>query len=103
MGMKLSVTPSIPRTTTRQQHRKNIPSKNPEKYDRRAITINLLDRLTQERKFRFIKFSNRVSPLLLCKPTTICSPDMNLDFHGAVSEYKEDLPNHEIVNQEIRL
>ena len=28
---------------------------------------------------------------------------MNLDFHNVVSEYKEDLPNYEIADQEIRL
>ena len=28
---------------------------------------------------------------------------MNLDFHDVVSKYKEDLPNYEIADQEIRL
>ena len=60
MGMKLSVTPSIPRTTMRQQHRNNIPSENPGEQCKRATAIPLLDRLTQERKFRFTKFSNQV-------------------------------------------
>ena len=48
MEMKLVITPSIPLTTNRQQHRNNIPSANPEQYYRREITIPLLDRLTQE-------------------------------------------------------
>ena len=56
MGMKLSVTPSIPQTTIRPQHRNNIPSENPGEYYRRAIALPLLDRLTQEMKFRFTKF-----------------------------------------------
>ena len=60
----------------------------------------ILDRLTQETKFRFIKFSNRVSTLLCLTPSIICSPDMNLDF---VSEYKEDFPNNEIADQVICL
>ena len=60
MGMKLSVTPSIPRNTMRHQHRNNIPSENPGEYYKRATTIPLLDRLTRERNFRFTKFSNQV-------------------------------------------
>ena len=60
MGMKLSVTPSIPRNTIRQQHRNNISSENPGEYYKRATTIPLLDRLTRKRNFRFTKFSNQV-------------------------------------------
>ena len=99
--MKLSVTPSIPQTTIRQQHHNNIPSENPGENYRRATAIPLLNRLTQEIKFRFTKFSKRVSTLLCFIPSIICSPDMNLDFHNVVSKYKEDLPNHEIADQDI--
>ena len=60
MEMKLLATPSIPLTTNRQQHRNKIPSTNPEQYYRREITIPLLDRLTQEMKFRSTKFSNQI-------------------------------------------
>ena len=51
-------------------------------------------------KFRFPKFSNRVSTLLCLIPSIIYSPDMNLDFYNVV---REDLPNHETADQEIRL
>ena len=71
MGMKLSVTPLISRTSIRQEHRNNIPSKNPEKYYERAITIPPLDILTQEIKLRFTKFSKRVSRLLYLVPSVI--------------------------------
>ena len=39
IGIKLSVTPSIPRNTIRQQHRNNISSENSEEYYRRAIAV----------------------------------------------------------------
>ena len=90
-------------TNYRQQHCSNIASKNPKEYYRRAIVIHLLHRLTKEINFRFTKFSNRVSTLLCLIPSIVCLPDMNLDFHNAVSEHKEDLPHHEISDEEIRL
>ena len=98
MEMKLVITPSIPLTTNRQQHRNNIPSTNPEQYYRREITIPLLDRLTQEMKFRSTKLSNQISTLPCLIPSVICSPDMNLDFHNIVSEYKDEILKSQIKN-----
>ena len=72
--MKLSVTPALSQTTIRQQHHNNITSENPEEYYRRAIVIPLLDRLKQEMKFTFTKFSNQVSKLLYLIPSIICLP-----------------------------
>ena len=99
----ISATPSLPRTTTRQQYRNNIPSENPEEYYRKEIAVPLLDRLTQEMKFKLTKFSNRVSTLLCFIPSIIGSLDINLNFHNVVSEYKEDLPSYQIVDQGIYL
>ena len=72
--MKLSVTPTLSQTTISQQHHNSITSKNPEEYYRRAIVIPLLNRLKQEMKFTFTKFSNQVSKLLYLIPSIICSP-----------------------------
>ena len=99
----ISATPSLPRTTIRQQYRNNIPSENPEEYYRKEIAIPLLDRLTQEMKFKLTKFSNRVSTLLCFIPSIIGSLNINLNFHNVVSEYKEDLTNFQIVDQGIYL
>ena len=67
------------------------------------MAIRLFDRLIQEMKFRFTKFSNQVVTLLCFIPSILCSPEINLDFHDIVEKYKNNLSNYEITGQEILL
>lgn len=96
--MKLSVTPALSQTTIRQQHHNNITSENPEEYYRRAIVIPLLDRLKQEISLHSLNFLTKFQNCFTLSHQSY----VYLDFHS-VSEYEEDLPNHEIADQEIRL
>ena len=103
MATKLSVEPAIPRTVARQMHRNNVPAENPEEYYRRVIAVPLIDRFISEMTFRFNSFNKTASKLLLLVPSIICHPDYNhLEITDLTNQYSDDLPNPDIIDQELR-
>lgn len=104
MANQLFVTPIIPRVALRQMHRNNVPATTPEEYYRRAMAIPLLDTFISEMKFRFNEFSVRSSKLLLLVPSVLCSTsdDHMTELDSVIEEYKDELPNYEVIDQELR-
>ena len=103
MATKLSVEPAIPRTVARQMHRNNVPAENPEEYYRRVIAVSLIDRFISEMTFRFNSFNKTASKLLLLVLSIICHPDYNhLEITDLTNQYSDDLPNPDIIDQELR-
>ena len=103
MATKLSVEPAIPRTVAKQMHRNNVPAENPEEFYRRVIAVPLIDRFISEMTFRFNLFNKTASKLLLFVPSIICHPDYNhLEITDLTNQYSDDLPNPDIIDQELR-
>ena len=103
MATKLSVVPAIPRTVVKQMHRSNVPAENPEEHYRRVIAVPLIDRFISEMTFRFNSFNKTVSKLLLLVLSIICPPDYNhLEITDLTNQYSDDLPNPDIIDQELR-
>jgi len=102
----LSVQPSIPRSAARQMHRNNVPAENPEEYYRRVIAIPLIDNFISEMTFRFNKFNTTASKLLLLVPAIVCNPEFDdslFNTDDLKNQYIDDLPNPDILDQEISL
>ena len=84
-------------------HRNNVPAENPEDYYRRVIASPLIDRFISEMTFRFDSFNITASKLLLLVPSILCHPDYtNLENSELTEQYSEDLPNPDVVDQELR-
>ena len=102
--ISLDVSPSVPRTVSRQMHRSNIPANTPEGYYRRVLAIPVLDTFILEIEFRFNDHNQRASTLLTLIPSIRTKPD----YHGEamadlIGLYRKDLPNPYIVDQELLL
>ena len=100
----LDVSPSVPRTVSRQMHRSNIPAKTTKEYCRRVLAIPVLGTFIAEMEFRFNEHNRRPSTLLTLIPSIISKPD----YHGEImadliGPYRNDLPNSDIVDQELLL
>ena len=53
IATSFDVSPSVPRTVSRQMYRSNIPASTPEEYYRRVLAILVLDTFIAEMEFRF--------------------------------------------------
>ena len=53
IATSLDVSPSAPRTVSRQMHRSNIPANTSEEYYRRVLAIPVLETFIAEMNFRF--------------------------------------------------
>ena len=102
MAVKLDVQPCIPRVAARQMHRNNVPAYTAKEYFRRAFVIPLLDEFIAEMEFRFNNLSKSLSRLLCLVPSVI-SRSENLDFSEISEMYKEDLPNIDMLDEELIL
>ena len=102
MAEKLSISPSIPRCAVRQMNRNNVPATTPEEFYRRAIAVPLLDTFISEMNFRFNEFSTRISKLLYLVPSVLCTVK-DFDLDEVIHFFKDDLPNSEVIDQELRL
>ena len=85
-------------------NRSNIPANTPEEYYRRVLAIPVLDTFIAEMEFRFNELNQRASTLLALIPSIITKAD----YHGEtmtdlIGLYRNDLPNLDIVGQELLL
>ena len=104
IAISLDVSPSVPRTVSRQMHRSNIPANTPEGYYRKVLAISVLDTFIPETEFRFNEHNQRSLTLLTLIPSIRTKPD----YHGEtmpdlIGLYRKDLPNPYIVDQELLL
>ena len=103
MPDKFGVLPAIPCTATGHIHRDNVPTTTPKDYYRRAFAIPLLDALISELGFWFNKFSICAMKLLYEALLVLCSSTFDNRLHNVRYLYKERFPNHEVIDQELRL
>ena len=85
-------------------NRSNIPVNTPEQYYRRVLAIPVLDTFIAEMEFRLNELNQRASTLLTLIPSVITKAG----YHGEtmtdlIGLYRNDLPNLDIVGQELLL
>ena len=100
MAIKLDVQPSLPHRVARQMYR-NVPADTPKEYFKRSLAISLLDNFIYQLEFRFNNLSERSSKLLFLVPAVISKIE-NLDFSELSDFYRDDLPNKDILDLEIK-
>ena len=83
IATSLDVSPSVPRTVSRQMHQSNISANIPEEYYRRVLAITVLDTFIAEMEFRFNELNQRASTLLTLIPSIITKSD----YHGETMAY----------------
>ena len=104
IALSPGVSPSVPRTISRQMNRSNIQASTPEEYYRRVLAIAVLDTFTAEMEFRFNELNYRASTLLTLIPSIITKPEYHGDtMANLFGLYRNDLPNPDIVDQELPL
>ena len=104
IALSPGVSPSVPRTVSRQMNRSNIQASTPEEYYRRVLAIAVLDTFTVEVEFRFNELNYRASTLLTLIPSIITKPEYHGDtMANLFGLYRNDLPNPDIVDQELLL
>ena len=102
IATSLDVSPSVPRTVSRQMNRSNISANTPEEYYSRVLAIPVLGTFIAEMEYRFTELNQRASTLLILIPSIITKPD----YHGEtiadlIGFYRNDLPIPDIrkINQ----
>ena len=82
----------------------NIPANTPEEYYGRVLTIPVLDTFIAEIEFRFNERNLRASTSLTLIPSIITKPDCHGEtMADLIGLYRNDLPNPDIVDQELLL
>ena len=83
-------------------HRNNVPANTPKEYFKRCLAIPLLDNFIYELEFRSNDLSERSSKLLFLVPPVISKTE-NPDFSELTDFYRNDLPNKDVLDLEIKL
>ena len=96
IAANVDVHETLPRTTSRQQHRSNVPASTASDYYKRVLTIPALDHLIAELEERFHRDSSSiVRQVMLLLPSTLAEREEILtstDIADLVSMYADDLP-----------
>ena len=86
-----------------QQYRSNPPTDSVEEYFKVTVTIPFLDNLLSDLTSRFATHVKQSASIQKLLPISII-PDSDIDsFKQAVSFYKDDLPNSELIDEEFHL
>ena len=101
----VGVEETVPRLTSRQQHRQNIPAADSKEYYKRIITIPLLDHLLCELDARFDASSSKlVVEFMQMLPSEIVTLRLQQSsIPQLVQLYKEDLPSFRSLDAELDL
>uniref|UniRef100_A0A1X7UA98 TTF-type domain-containing protein n=2 Tax=Amphimedon queenslandica TaxID=400682 RepID=A0A1X7UA98_AMPQE len=91
---------SMPRVTKRQQNRLNPEFTSPEDYYKKTITIPFLDHMIADIGSRFSTHTKQAASLEKILPTKINDDSALSDLSEAIKLYSDDLPNHEILDEE---
>ncbi len=91
----------MPRITQRQQHRFNPRSSSVEEYFKQTIAIPFLDYLITSIATRFDKHTTQVAVLQSLLPAYLETTSSLDDIRPTIAFYSEDLPNVEIIDEEL--
>ena len=82
----------------------NIPADTPEEHYKKVLAIPVLDTFITEMELHFNELNQRASNLLTLIPSIITKPEYNVEtMADLIGLYRDDLPNPEIVDQELLL
>ncbi len=108
----VNITPSMPRTCSRQLLRDNQPADTPEDYYRRTVSIPFLDHVNNELQTRFDRSSNTVVKGFHIIPEIMrrnadqrekANVDWRAKFLEFVRHYEVDFPSERIVKADLDL
>ena len=107
LAEKVGVIESVPRKTSLQRSRTNVPSDTPKEHYQRAITIQLLDSLLSQMKERFSEEHCHALKLLFLIPSSIClSSNSGVEKTDEAMEsllyWERDLPFPSSLQNELR-
>jgi hypothetical protein len=71
MCSSIGIEPTLPRLCGRQRHRSNVPAQSPLEYDRRTITVPLLDHVLSELNTRFSKHQQTAHQVIFLVPSVL--------------------------------
>ena len=94
---------TMPRVIQRQAHRSNPELTSVEEYYKRAIVIPFLDHLINEITCRFDTHTKQVASIQGLLPVRITSDFPLLDIQEAIDFYTSDLPNAEVIDEEVHI
>ena len=96
--------PKVPRTTSRQLQRDNVPYTTPEEYYRRSIIVPFVDHLFSEMNNRFNEGRNNYSEGLVLIPAILKSePDWKRLALKFAETFTDDLPHASTLSEELDL
>ena len=99
-----NISPSKPRTAGRQVHRENVPAETTSEYFKRAVTTPFLDQLMAQIRSRFSEGNLDALDALYAMPHSVISqPDWKEKFSRFLNKYKEDLPDPDFLDCELRM
>jgi hypothetical protein len=96
----MDVEPTIPRRTSRQVHRSNVSTDDPEEYYRISVGIEFLDHLISSLKDRFTEDAKKAFQTAQLLPFHVV--DTSADFEDLLSLYDSDLPDADLFAAELR-
>ena len=99
MAEKVSVIPTMPQQTKRQQYRSSAPAESVIDYYRKNVAVPFIDHIIANLDRRFSVLAVTASSLLGLVPSLICTKEP--DIAAAIQMYHNDLPSPELVPQEI--
>lgn len=105
LGEHVGVTESVPRKTSLQRNRTNVPSDTPCDYYKRAIAIPLLDSLYSQMKERFSAERSHAQRLLFLVPSIVSSDSSTASAEDAMEAllyWEKDLPFPRSLRNELR-
>ncbi len=101
LANKSQISISMPRISQRQQHRFNPRSSSVEEYFKQTIAIPFLDYLITSIATRFDKHTTQVAALQSLLPAYLETTSSLDDIRPTIAFYSEDLPNVEIIDEEL--
>ena len=98
------VKPFNKRISDRQIHRNNVPADSTAEYFKRAVTIPFLDQLVGQIQSRFSEGNLDAYDVMYALPSYVtCEPEWAEDFSRFLQKYKDDLPEPEFLEMELRM
>ena len=98
------VKPFKKRTGDRQMHRNNVPANSTPEYFKRAVTIPFLDQLVGQIQSRFSEGNLDAFDVMYALPSYVTTePEWAEHFSRFLQKYKDDLPEPDLLEMELRM
>ena len=98
------VKPFKKRTGDRQMHRNNVPANSTPEYFKRAVTIPFLDQLVGQIQSRFSEGNLDAFDVMYALPSYVTTePEWAEHFSRFLQKYKDDLPEPDLLEMELRV